>query len=102
MDFGLSDEQRLLQKTAREFVARTCPPIVAKEWDEAGTYPTELFRGMADQGWFSLPFPEAVGGADGSIVELCLLAEELGRASLDVAMCYAGTFIPRPDPVQVG
>ncbi len=94
MDFGLTDEQRLLQKTAREFVARTCPPSVAKEWDDAGTYPTELFKGMAEQGWFSLPFPESVGGADGSIVELCLIAEELGRASLDVAMCYAGTFIP--------
>jgi alkylation response protein AidB-like acyl-CoA dehydrogenase len=94
VDFGLSDEQRLLQKTARDFVSRTCPPAVAKEWDEAGTYPTALFQGMAEQGWFSLPFPESVGGADGSVVELCLLAEELGRASLDIAMCYAGTFIP--------
>ena len=95
MDFGLSDEQRMLQKTAREFVARTCPAYRRRRsGTRPATYPTELFRGMAEQGWFSLPFPEAAGGADGSIVELCLLAEELGRASLDIAMCYAGTFIP--------
>lgn len=94
MDFGLTDEQLLLQKTAREFVARACPPERAKEWDETGTYPEDLFRSMADLGWLSLPFPEEVGGADGGIAELCILAEQLGRASLDVAMCYAGTFIP--------
>ncbi|ONH55591.1 acyl-CoA dehydrogenase [Frankia sp. CcI49] len=94
MDFGLTDEQSLLQKTAREFVTRTCPPERAKEWDESDTYPVELFTAMADLGWLSLPFPESIGGAEGGITELCILAEELGRASLDVAMCYAGTFIP--------
>ncbi|OHV44635.1 acyl-CoA dehydrogenase [Pseudofrankia sp. BMG5.36] len=94
MDFGLTDEQRLLRETAREFVAKVCPPERAKAWDEAGTYPAELFTAMAELGWLSLPFPAALGGDDGGIVELCLLAEELGRASLDIAMCYAGTFIP--------
>lgn len=94
MDFALSDEQRLLQQTARDFVRRTCPPEVAKEWDEQALLPKELFKGMADQGWFGLPLPEDRGGGGGTAVELCLIAEELGRASLDVAMCYAGTFIP--------
>ncbi|SNQ52234.1 Acyl-CoA dehydrogenase [Frankia canadensis] len=94
MDFGLTDEQRLLQQTAREFVSKVCPPEQAKEWDEAGVYPVELFTQMGDMGWLSLPFPESIGGADGSIVDLCVLIEQLGRASLDIAMCFAGTFIP--------
>ena len=94
MDFALSDEQRMLQQTVRNFVSRTCPPQQAKEWDESGTYPAELFDGLARNGWLALPFPEEIGGADGSIVELCIIAEQLGMASLDIAMCYAGTFIP--------
>ncbi|WP_239334398.1 acyl-CoA dehydrogenase family protein [Frankia sp. CiP3] len=94
MDFDLTDEQRMLARTARDFVSRTCPPRLAKEWDERGILPKELFRGMADLGWFGLPLPEDSGGGGGTALELVLLAEELGRASLDIAMCYSGTFIP--------
>jgi alkylation response protein AidB-like acyl-CoA dehydrogenase len=94
VDFGLTDEQRMLQETARDFVTKVCPPRQAKEWDEASVMPTELLQGMADMGWFGLPLPEQDGGGGGSAMELVLIAEELGRASLDIAMCYAGTFIP--------
>ena len=48
--------------------------------------------GVGDLGWFGLPFPEEGGGGGGPI-EL-ILAEELGRASLDIAMTYIGTLIP--------
>jgi alkylation response protein AidB-like acyl-CoA dehydrogenase len=94
MDFGLSTEQAALQDVARQFVDRHCPPRQAKEWDETNAYPEELFKSMAEMGWFGLPFPEKAGGADGSPMELAIIAEQLGRASLDVAMCYIGTLIP--------
>jgi alkylation response protein AidB-like acyl-CoA dehydrogenase len=93
VNFELSDELALLQKTARGFVERTCPPERAKEWDEREETPPELFRAMAEMGWFGLPFPDDVGGGAGGPLELVLLAEELGRASLDVAMCFIGTLI---------
>ena len=93
MDFGLTEEQRLLQKTARAFVSRVCPPERAKEWDEQGVVPQELFRGMAEMGWTGIPFSTELGGGGGGPMELALLAEELGRASLDVAMCYIGSLI---------
>jgi alkylation response protein AidB-like acyl-CoA dehydrogenase len=93
VDFGLSDEQALLQQTARSFVAKTCPPEQAKAWDEAGETPAGLFAAMADMGWFGLAFPENVGGGGGGALELVILAEELGRASLDIAMCFVGTLI---------
>ncbi len=93
MDFGLSDEQMLLRDTARSFVERVCPPEVAKDWDDTHTTPPELFSGMAELGWFGMPFPEALGGGGGDVVDLVVIAEELGRASLDVAMCYSGTLI---------
>jgi alkylation response protein AidB-like acyl-CoA dehydrogenase len=94
VNFGLTDEQEMLRATAREFVAEVCPARKAKEWDEESALPPELFKGMAELGWFSLPFAEADGGDGGGPVELTLIAEELGRASFDVAMCYVGVLIP--------
>jgi len=94
MHFGLTEEQQLLKDTAVAFVAKHCPPEQAKAWDESGTFPSELWERIAELGWFSLPYPESWGGGGGSAVELCLLAEALGHASLDVAMAYVGTFIP--------
>lgn len=93
MDFGLTDEQELLRQTARDFVKQSCPPEQAKKWDETGEFPSSLFGGMAELGWFGLPFPEEDGGGGGGPVELALIAEELGRSSLDVAMCYVGSLI---------
>jgi alkylation response protein AidB-like acyl-CoA dehydrogenase len=94
VDFGLTDEQEMLRTTAREFVADVCPAERAKEWDEQSIVPPELFKGMADMGWFGLPFAEEDGGDGGGPLELILIAEELGRASFDVAMCYIGVLIP--------
>ena len=93
MDFGLSDEQEMLRRSARDFVNRVAPAEKAKEWDETGSAP-ELFAALADVGWFSLPFPEDAGGDGGGPTELLIIAEELGRASFDVAMAYIGVFIP--------
>jgi len=94
VDFGLTDEQELLQASVRDFVSRTCPPEVAKEWDDAATPPTLLEEAFAELGWYGLPFPEEHGGGGASPLELVIVAEELGRASLDVAMCLSGRLIP--------
>ena len=94
MDFALSDEHAALQDAARKFVDRHCPPRQAKEWDETSTYPAQLFKAMAEMGWYGLAFPEEAGGEGGGPVELAIVAEQLGRASLDIAMCFIGTLIP--------
>src|SRR5260370_30813142 len=92
--FGLTREQEPLRAPACAFVDDVCPAKKAKEWDEESAVPPELFKGMAELGWFSLPFAEEEGGDGGGPVELILIAEELGRASFDVAMCYIGVLIP--------
>jgi alkylation response protein AidB-like acyl-CoA dehydrogenase len=94
MDFALSDEHAALQDAARKFVDRHCPPRQAKEWDETSTYPAQLFKAMAEMGWYGLAFPEDAGGEGGGPIELAIVAEQLGRASLDIAMCFIGTLIP--------
>src|SRR5688572_1544332 len=84
----------MLRSTARDFVTRVCPPEKAKAWDEENVFPHELLDGFAQLGWFSLPFPEDAGGDGGGPQELAIIAEELGRASFDVAMSYIGVLIP--------
>ncbi|MEU1526491.1 acyl-CoA dehydrogenase family protein [Nocardia rhamnosiphila] len=90
----MTDEQEMLRKTARDFVTKVCPPETAKRWDEEQVLPAELLNGFADLGWFSLPFSEQDGGEGGGPLELALIAEELGRASFDVSMCFIGVLIP--------
>ena len=68
MDFGLSTEQDILKRSAREFLAAECPFELAKAMatDPRGC-PAELWQKIADLGWTALPFPEQYGGAGGSI-----------------------------------
>ena len=93
MDLGLSDEQVMLRESARAVVDRLCPPAVAKKWDDEHHFPEELFEAMADLDWLALAFDPADGGSDGGALEMAIIAEELGRASFDVAMCYIASLI---------
>lgn len=83
MDFGLSPEQEMLKRTARDFLARQCPPTVVWEMakDERG-YPLELWQRMAELGWMGLVLPDEYDGAGASVVDLMVLLEEMGRACL--------------------
>lgn len=86
MDFGLSTEQDILKRSAREFLAAECPMELCKamETDERGC-PPALWHKVADLAWTALPFPDRYGGAGGSILDLTVLLEEMGRATFPSA-----------------
>ena len=81
MDLSLTDDQEILKNTARSVLERECPTslVRAMERDERG-YPTDLWEIMARNGWMGLPFPVEHGGSGGSLTDLAVLLEELGRA----------------------
>ncbi len=81
MDLGLSETQEMLSSTARDFFERECPAALVRQMedDDLG-YPPELWQRMGELGWMGLAFPDAYGGADGSLTELAVLLEEMGRA----------------------
>jgi alkylation response protein AidB-like acyl-CoA dehydrogenase len=81
MNFGFSEEQELLRKSARDFL-EDCAPIarVREVMESNREFSPEMWRQLADLGWVGLAFPEGVGGAGLGMVELCILAEELGRS----------------------
>ena len=85
MNGGLTDEERLLQATAREFASRELAPT-AIERDEAERYDRSLFAKMGALGLTAAPFPESVGGAGFSYLAWTLVMEELGAADMAMAV----------------
>jgi len=85
VNFDLSDEQRQVRMTVRDFARDQVAPRAAG-YDESGEFPYDLVAGMAGLGLFALPFPESVGGAGADFVTYCLALEEIARADASLAI----------------
>ncbi|MDQ3938150.1 MAG: acyl-CoA dehydrogenase family protein [Chloroflexota bacterium] len=83
---GLSDEERLVQQTARQFARQELGPGAAQR-DEEERYDRSLFRRMGELGFTALPFPQEVGGAGFSYRAWTLVMEEI--AYVDMAMAVS-------------
>jgi alkylation response protein AidB-like acyl-CoA dehydrogenase len=83
MDFRLTEQQELLLSTAREFFQQHCPTTLVQEMalDERG-FPEELWRHISALGWPGLLIPTEFDGSGGSLLDVILLVEEMGRACL--------------------
>jgi butyryl-CoA dehydrogenase len=79
MDFDLTEEQRLVQQTARDFAAREIEPKAA-ELDRTARWPTEIVARMAELGFLGLAIPPELGGAGLDNVSYALVVEEVSRA----------------------
>jgi len=82
VDFDYSDDQKFLKDEARKFLGGRCPPAVVRGVldDPAKSYDAPLWAAVAEQGWLGAAIPEEHGGLGLGRVELCAIAEELGRA----------------------
>jgi alkylation response protein AidB-like acyl-CoA dehydrogenase len=84
MKFELSEDQELLRRATRDFLAGTCPIEKSRsvmEHEPRG-YDGEQWRQLADQGYLGLTVPPAGGGQGLGAIELAVVCEELGRACL--------------------
>src|ERR1051325_4340450 len=72
-------ERDLFRQNLRAYVERELAPH-ALEWDEAGIFPREVFRGLAELGALGVNYPEEVGGSGGDYWHVVVLAEELVRS----------------------
>jgi len=82
MNFDFSDDQKFLKGEARKFLeANSSSARVRKVLDDDGkAYDEDLWKGVAEQGWLGAAIPEEHGGLGLGHLELCVIAEELGRA----------------------
>ena len=81
MNFDFSDEQKQLRDEARKFLAEKCSPkAVRAVLDGKASHDRELWKGLAEMGFLGVAIPEEFGGAGAGHLELCVIAEEMGRA----------------------
>ena len=81
MNFDFSDEQKQLRDTARKFLAEKCPPkAVRAVIDGKAPYDRDLWKGLAEMGFLGVAIPESYGGSGAGHLELCVIAEEIGRS----------------------
>src|SRR5271155_3862637 len=78
MNLELTEEQKLLQKSVREFAEAEVRPL-AKELDETGRFPRELFAKAAALGLTGIAVPEADGGAGFDHIAYTIVIEEVSR-----------------------
>jgi len=77
VSFALTDEQLMLQKLARDFVAKEIIPVAA-HYDEEAKFPYDIFHKAREAGLVNTNIPEEYGGMGASLVDEVILAEEFG------------------------
>ncbi|MEM9951554.1 MAG: acyl-CoA dehydrogenase family protein [Chloroflexota bacterium] len=77
VSFQLTEEQKMLQKMARDFVAKEIIPVAA-EYDEHSTFPQDIFDKAREIGLANMNVPEEYGGMGASLMEEVIVSEELG------------------------
>jgi alkylation response protein AidB-like acyl-CoA dehydrogenase len=95
MDFDFSDDQKFLKTEARKFLEARCGVAVVRGVldDGAKAYDAGLWKAVAGQGWLGVNIPEAHGGLGLGGVELCAIAEELGRALAPIPFASTVYFV---------
>ena len=82
MDFAFSEEQEMLRRSARDFLAKECSSkVVRKLMESPDAFDSALWKKIADLGWTALGIPEQYGGV-GTFLDLVVVLEEAGRALL--------------------
>ncbi len=88
MDFRLTDEQKSIRQTVREFAETEIKPHVMK-WDEAQTFPLEVVKKLGQLGMLGAIFPEEYGGSGLSYVDYVHIIEELAVVDSSVGLTVA-------------
>jgi short-chain 2-methylacyl-CoA dehydrogenase len=85
MNFDLSDDHRLIQRTVRDFAANEVAPR-AEELDRTKSFPYEIVAQLGELNLMGIPFPEEYGGGGGDTLAYVLAVEELTRVDSSVAI----------------
>lgn len=88
MDFGFTDEQKMLRESVIKFMEGECPREVIREAEKRNEAPPGLLNKMGEMGWTAIPFPKKYGGLDGDFVDVAIILEEFGRNGFIAASIY--------------
>ncbi|HZZ87270.1 MAG TPA: acyl-CoA dehydrogenase family protein [Caulobacteraceae bacterium] len=95
MNFDFSDDQKFLKNEARRFLEGRCPTskVRAVLDDASKSYDADLWKEVAGQGWLGTAIPEAYGGLGLGHLDLCVIAEEVGRALAPIPFASTAYFL---------
>jgi butyryl-CoA dehydrogenase len=99
MNLELSEEQKLLQKTVREFAESEVKPL-ARELDETGRFPFDIFKKAAELGLTGVALPEAEGGAGFDHIAYSIVIEEISRCCASTGVILSGQNSLYCDPIH--
>lgn len=94
MNFDFSEDQKFLADQARKFLADRCTTAEVRTVlnDETVAYNEAVWKGVVEMGWLGTAIPEEYGGLGLGMLELCVLAEEMGRALAPVPFSSTAYF----------
>lgn len=96
------DTHEMIRKSARAFVEREIKPFV-DEWEEAGTFPRDLYTKAGEAGFLGISHPEELGGTGGDVFQKVVWIEELMRAGSGGLVASLGSLdIGLPPLVKFG
>ncbi|MGW8323062.1 MAG: acyl-CoA dehydrogenase family protein, partial [Thermodesulfobacteriota bacterium] len=81
MHFDFTEEQNLFRDASRKFLEAECPPtFVRKMMDHEKAFDPAFWKKLAELGWTGMLVPEAYGGVEGTLTDMIVVAEEVGRS----------------------
>lgn len=86
--WGLTDEQRMIRQTVRDFAEGVVEPKAA-HIDKTQEFPIETFKQMGEMGLLGIPIPEKYGGAGLDYLSYALTVEEIARVCGSTALSLA-------------
>ena len=94
MNFSFSEQEKMVQNTAREFAQRAVLPQ-AMEIDHTAEFPWELAQEMGRMGYYGLAYPPEYGGNGAGYLSYALVVEQISRASMTCGAIMAVSILPR-------
>ncbi|MFA4910036.1 MAG: acyl-CoA dehydrogenase family protein [Desulfobacteria bacterium] len=83
MNFELSEEHKIFQRTAAQFAQKEIAPLGA-EYDEKEEYPRQVIIKAGELGFLGIPYPEQYGGTGPDTIALCVFVEEVSKADAGI------------------
>jgi short-chain 2-methylacyl-CoA dehydrogenase len=100
MNFDLSDEHNLIQRTVRDFATQEVAPV-AEELDREKRFPYELVAKLGELGLMGIPFPQEYGGGGGDTLAYALAVEQLARVDSSIAITLCAHTSLGTQPIYV-
>ncbi|MFC2068851.1 acyl-CoA dehydrogenase family protein [Chloroflexota bacterium] len=93
MDFNLNDQEKMLQRTVKEFAVKSLQPKAA-EIDRNGEFPHELVKEIGDRGYRGLHYPVEYGGSEAGYLSYALALEQISQVSMTLGAIVAVNTAP--------